>query len=490
MSLESFLFIRFIPFQIQSIARSKAVKPNVVQTPSVAEAKKRDSNKQQQSQQNASNNGVNDLQQQQNAKVALANNSTNTIAENGFAATAANSDKTKQSELLKVMEMPTPAMPMQAPPSAAVATTGAAVVATPVAPPPKSAPKPSPITSNSRRRKSISTLVANHSPAKAMMISNRRDTMIETYPKIREHQPVEPLHRIAEPLLAFQHKKSTATTNNARSIISQKLDPPPANSATVFASKPSLHPTQSQPTPAPPPPTPQSTTSQKKTHMQNNDDVQIIEAFLPHNVSTIKGTRNVMNAISQGAQLVKVIDSKIIKHPVTMSNMYVTAPAKSTPSPMQVQQPQQQQLLKTISDSAGRLTKVNNMGNKAAKVEIIALPPPSARNPNIVKTSDKIVHVAPHQMPAHQKSNQTIRTAVGSVSVIGSGGTHHIPATVNIQNRQSTTTAAANAVSVPKYQQKNHIVQVVQSQPRMVTIHPSSAILNGKQFVIFCNFGM
>lgn len=456
----------FYAFQVQSIARSKADRVNAVQTPSVIETKSRDFHKHQQ-QQNPSNNNVND-QQQQYSKAALTNNSSKNVAENGFAApaTAATTvDKTRQSELLKFMEMPIPT-PMQ---TTTMSATGATVATT---------PKPNPITSNSRRRKSISTLVA--SPAKAMLISNRgrRDTMIETCPKIREHQPPEPLRRIAnEPSLAFQHKKLTATNNNARSI-SQKLEPPPpANSTTVFATKTSLPPPQSQLLLPPPPPP----TSQKKSHMPNNDDVQIIEAFVPHNVSTIKGTRNVMNAISQGAQLVKVIDSKIIKHPVTLSNMYVTAPAKSTPAPIQVQQSlsqqQQQQSIKSIAD-AGRLTKF--VGNKGAKVEIIALPPPSARNPNIVKTSDKIMHVSPHQMLPAQKSNQIIRTTVGPMGGSGSsGGTHHITSNINSLNHHTITTTAT-PTTVPKYQQKNHIVQVVQSQPRMVTIHPNSGILTGK----------
>lgn len=464
-SANSFLlFLILLPFhtfQVESIARSKAEKAIAAQTPSIAETK----NKQQQ-QQNTSNNGVSD-QQQQHSKVALTNNSTKTIAENGFAATTTTVntvDKTRQSELLKVMEMPTPT-PMQAPATAAGAS---------VAPTPKSAPKPNPITSNSRRRKSISTLVANHTPAKAMLISNRgrRDTMIETCPKIREHQPPEPLRRIVnEPSLAFQHKKSTATNNIARTI-SQKLEPPAASSTTVFATKASLPPPQAQPQLPPPPP---PSTSQKKVHMPNNDDVQIIEAFdnnllnsirqAKQNVTTIKGTRNVMNAISQGAQLVKVIDSKIIKHPVTISNMYVTAPTKPNPAPIQVQQSSQQHAIKPIAD-AGRLTKF--VGSKGAKVEIIALPPPSARNPNIVKTSDKIMHVSPHL----QKSNQIIRTAVAPIA--GSS----ITSNINSQNHHSTATATTT--TVPKFQQKNHVVQVVQSQPRMVTIHPNSGILTGK----------
>lgn len=465
-------FLSFYNFQVQSIAKSKAEKANAVQTPIVAETKNRDFNKHQQ-QQNSSNNSVNE-------KVALTNNSTKTIAENGFTATVTSTtnttvDKTKQSELLKVMEMPTPTpTPMQTSATAVAVGTASAPM---LAPTSKSAPKPSPITSNSRRRKSISTLVANHIPAKAMLISNRgrRDTMIETCPKIHEHhQPPEPLRRIAkESPLAFPHKKSTATNNIARTI-SQKLEPPPpVSSTTVFATKASLPPPQPQSQPQLPPPPP---TSQKRTHMPNNDDVQIIEAFVPHNVSTIKGTRNVMNAISQGAQLVKVIDSKIIKHPVTISNMYVTAPAKSTPAPIQVQQSSQPHAIKPIAD-AGRLTKF--VGNKGAKVEIIALPPPSARNPNIVKTSDKIMHVSPHLLPA-QKSNQIIRTAVtpmgGSSSGAAAGGTHHITSNINTQNHHKTTTT----ISVPKYQQKNHVVQVVQSQPRMVTIHPNSGILTGK----------
>lgn len=478
-------------FQVQSVAKSKSEKSNTVQTSNLVEARKKDSIKQQQ-QQHSSGNSISEPQQQLNSKMALTNNSTTNVAENGFTTTtntATTVNEVKQSELLKVMEMPIPTpAPTHLTPTAAAPS--AAAIA------PRSVPKPNAITSNSRRRKSISALVANHSPAKAMMISNRRDTIqASTSPKIREHQPPEPLQHRTEPLLAFQHKKSSVA-NNVRSIAKHEL--PPANPTPVFTTKStnSVHPPPAL-LPAPP---------QKKTHMPTTDDVQIIEAFVPHNVGTIKGTRNVMNAISQGAQLVKVIESKIIKHPVNLSSMYVTAPAKPTPAPTQVQQTQPQQQQQPIKSTASKQQTPKTysspgtdpawfakfVGSKIVrdKIEIISLPklpPPSARNPNIVKTSDKIMHVSPHQLPP-QKSNQMIRTAAGSLGDGGSnGGT--ITSTINSQNHSTiittTTTPAVPTPTIPtvrihKYQQKNQVVQVVQSQPRMVTIHPNSTIFNGK----------
>lgn len=485
--LNFFLFVLLrnfcINFQVQAIAKFKSEKANVVQLPSVVETRKKEPNKQQQ--QHPSTSSASEpqrqpqppqqqqRQQQPNSKVFPPNKTTN-IAQNGHTTSNyATLNKVKQSELLKVMEMPTPSHPhVKVIPIPAAATASAAASVTIMS---RSATKPSPI-ANSRRRKSISTLVASHSPAKAMMISNRRDTMIETcYPKFREHHPPEPI--ATDPLLAFQQRKSAAATattvtaaaapNIVRSF--PKIELPASITATSIFVPKSSNTSIQQP-------------SQKK-QTPTNDDVHIIEAFVPHNVSTIKGTRNVMNAISQGAQLVKVIDSKVVKQPITISNLYVNAPAKSTvPATIQIQQPQQQpqQFGSMKTSNIDYLSKF--VGNKGHKIEIISLPPlppPSARNPNIIRnTNDKtIMHVSPHLLA--QRSNLTIRPAPASIA--GSSGT----STINTQNHHTITTTAT-AASKYHQQNKNHVVQVVQPQPRMVTIHPNSTILNSKRFFLFC----
>lgn len=314
---------------------------------------------------------------------------------------------------------------------------------TPTAP----TPRPNPITSNSRRRKSTTALVNYNTPPKAILISNRRDTMIETSPKIREHHPPEPMPP--------QPPKINA--NEVR-VIPKKINEIREEQTTNVT-------TVCPPPQQPPPPNPMPHT------ISNDNDVQIIEAVVPHKVGTIKGTRNVMNAISQGAQLVKVIDSKIIKKPVTLPNMYMTKSATAQP----LKATALKQTFTPVKTSNFEYLAVNDIARlskpfKGHKIQVIPsnAPPninninvqkvpnrendiisiPTARNPNIVKTSDRtIMHVSPHLPQKNQ-----IKT-----TILGNAAQNHT-----------------------KYQQK-HVVQVMQpqTQHRMVTIHPNTTVLKG-----------
>lgn len=431
------------------MGKLKAEKANAMQMPSVTETKKKDSNKQQAS--SSSSSGVN------SKAVAATNN-----AENGCIPSI---EKGKQpSELLKVMEMATPSSTSTkviapAPAPAPIATAPNVSLA------PRTIPIASPITSNSRRRKSIS--VANHTPAKAMMISSRRDTInFEAFPRIREHQPPE-LHKKAAvfPMTKFELPAIAPPF----AATSSHLHQPPAPAVTTTASSSSS----------------QQTKQTKQTTKPNDNDVQIIEAFVqPHSLGTIKGTRNVMNAISQGAQLVKVINSQIIKQPVNLANMYVTTTAgKSAPAPVQQQQPAKAAPAETtirLPQSTYKAHKIQGIAPNASQPpanNVIQNSIPTARNPNIVKTSDKtIMHVSPHLLS--QKSIQIIKTSAGAASSI-SQNNHHVATSI---------AASAAGTSTQKYQK--HVVQVVQPQsqpqPRTITIHPSSAILNGIQMFFFC----
>lgn len=319
----------------------------------------------------------------------------------------------------------------------------------PAPPPPAqlAAPKPNPITSNSRRRKSTTALVNYSTPPKAILISNRRDTMIETSPKIREHHPPE-----------VSHQQPTKLAANEVRMIPKKINELRNEELTT-----NMTPVCS----------PKNVISQTKS---KDGDVQIIEAVMPHKVSTIKGTRNVMNAISQGAQLVKVIDSKIIKKPITIPNIFMSKPAQNQPlkvtavkqtfTPVKtsnieylavndcakLSKPFKGHKIQVIPSNATCMAK--NVVQKAPNRENDIISIPTARNPNIVKTSDKtIMHVSPN---LSQKSQ--IKT-----TVLGTAAQNHT-----------------------KYQQKR-VIQVMQpqSQPRMLTIHPNTAVLKGNFHIQF-----
>lgn len=350
---------------------------------------------------------------------------------------------TKSSEFVKLEER-------QASTAASIASMPAAVTASPTsASAPLPAPKPNPITSNSRRRKSTTALVNYSTPPKAILISNRRDTMIETCPKIREHHPPEPLHQ-----------QPTKHAANEIRVVPKKINEVREELTTNVS------------TMCPP-------TNVISQNMSNDGDVQIIEAVMPHKVSTIKGTRNVMNAISQGAQLVKVIDSKIIKKPITIPNIYMSKPAQNQPlkvtavkqtfTPVKtsnieylavndcarLSKPFKGHKIQVIPSNATSMAKSVLQKVPNRENDIISIP--TARNPNIVKTSDKtIMHVSPN-LP--QKS-QIKATVLGTVA----------------QNHT-------------KFQQK-HVIQVMQpqSQPRMLTIHPNTTVLKGMSIVCFVFF--
>lgn len=299
------------------------------------------------------------------------------------------------------------------------------------------------ITANSRRRKSTTSLANHCTPPKAtMLISSRRETITETSSQIREYQPID----------VPQEKPSKA--NEVRIVSEVRIVP-----NELSENREKIAPT-----------IPVYTSNPKHRTISSDSDVQIIEAIVPPNLETIKGTRNVMNAISQGAQLVKVIDSKIIKKPVTLSNMYVakavatqpqsikTTTVKQTYAPMrasnieyltvndctQFPKPAKAHKIQVITSDISSKLKSVNLVKRTSKVkhtnDIISIP--TARNPNIVKTSDKtIMHVSLPHLPAFQHK-------------------------ADVQHR-------------PKYQQPKHIVQFMlpqQQQHRTVTIHPNTTI--------------
>lgn len=322
-----------------------------------------------------------------------------------------------------------------------------------ITPPPPTAKQ---ITANSRRRKSTTSLAYQPPQPKAILLSNRRDTMIETSFKIRDHhQPIEP-----------QLKPPKSQSNEMRPIPKEFTENRGDEHAMINAPKYSPSPIH-------------------RTSVSNDANVQVIEAVVPHKMDTIKGTRNVMNAISQGAQLVKVIDSKIIKKPVNISNTYVTKPQQVQPfkaatikqafasnkvsnvdyltvndcvriSKPALQQPPPPSLpIKAhkiqVIPSDTTTTMVVNSANIVQRTSLnhkndfISIP--TARNPNIVKTSDKtIMHVSPN-LPLKNQIKKPIQ--------------------INAQNYS-------------KYQQK-HVVKIMQpqTQPRTVTIHPNPKILKG-----------
>lgn len=305
------------------------------------------------------------------------------------------------------------------------------------------------ITANSRRRKSTTSLANHCTPPKATMLSSRRDTIyqaegIEMSSKIREYQTIE----------APQQKPAMTIFNEVRLIpkempeIRKKITP----NVPIYTSNP-LHRT-----------------------ISSDGDAQIIEAIVPPNVETIKGTRNVMNAISQGAQLVKVIDSKIIKQPVTLSNMYVTKSGQSQPQPIKTTTMKQTftpvknlefltandvaQFTKTgkahkiqvITSDAPSMVNSVNVVQRASNYKNNIISIPTARNPNIVKTSDKtIMHVSLPQLPPFHQKTEPKKPIIA-------------------RNR-------------PKYQQPKHIVKFMlpQQQHRTVTIHPNTTISKGME---------
>lgn len=296
------------------------------------------------------------------------------------------------------------------------------------------------ITPNSRRRKSTTSLANHSAPPKAILLSNRRDTMIETSLKVRDHLPTE------------THFQPAKTKSNEIQIIPkeipEKREEMPT-SAQIYSSN-TIH----------------------RTLSSNDASVQVIEAVVPQKMETIKGTRNVMNAISQGAQLVKVIDSKIIKKPVniTTSNAYVTkiGPLKSVPMKQTFTSnkapnvdyltandsvriskfaPIKTHKIQVISSDASSLLNSGTVVQRTLNHKNDIIPIPTARNPNIVKTSDKtIMHVSPN---------------------------------LSLKN-QIKKPVSNNAQNYAKYQPK-HVVKIMQPQPqsRTVTIHPNSKILKG-----------
>lgn len=392
-------------------------------------------------------------------------------------------------------------------------------------------PMPKPITANSRRRKSTTSLANLNAPQpKAMLLTNRRDTMIETSrERLRESYKIEPL----------QAPQLTPKPQPA-----PKSQPAPKPQPIVQQQK------VTQPLPPPPKPIvnevrmiPKEVTvtrdelvksapiyTQNTVHrtLSNEGEVQVIEAIVPAKVETIKGTRNVMNAISQGAQLVKVIDSKIIKKPVNLANMYVkstqnqsvkvsgsgqpiitTATAKQTFA-SNVKAANVEYL--TVNDCARPLTKPAT-GKVAHKIQVIAsdapqminsvnviqrtmnhsnktndfISIPTARNPNIVKTSDKtIMHVSPHLPQPHQQQQQQQYHH-------HHGQQQQQPKSVQLNKKPTTIIGQAILTNHMKYpQQTKHVVQIVQQPPqtqsRTVTIHPNSTILKGKDEIFFCLF--
>lgn len=367
---------------------------------------------------------------------------------------------------------------------------------------------PKPITANSRRRKSTTSLANHNAPQpKAMLLTNRRDTMIETSrERLRESYKIESLQ-------AAQPAPKTQPAPKPQPIVQQQQ--------------------ATQPLPPPPPPPkpivnevrviPKEITvirdelvksapiyTQNTVHrsLSSEGEVQVIEAIVPAKVETIKGTRNVMNAISQGAQLVKVIDSKIIKKPVNLSNMYVkSAQNQQLKVSGGIQSTAKQTFTSnakasnveylTVNDCARPLTKPAT-GKVAHKIQVIAsdapqminsvnviqrtmnhsnktndfISIPTARNPNIVKTSDKtIMHVSPH-LPQQQQYHH-----------------HHSqqqppPKAAQVNKKPTTIIGQAILTNHMKYpQQTKHVVQIVQQTPqtqsRTVTIHPNSTILKG-----------
>lgn len=308
------------------------------------------------------------------------------------------------------------------------------------------------ITANSRRRKSTTSLAYQPPQPKAILLSNRRDTMIETSFKIRDHQPIEP-----------QLKPPKSQSNEMRPIPKEITENRGDEHAMINAHKYSPSPIH-------------------RTSVSNDANVQVIEAVVPHKMDTIKGTRNVMNAISQGAQLVKVIDSKIIKKPVNISNTYVTKPqqvqpfkaatikqafasnkvsnvdylavsdclriskpAQQPPPPPQPQPIKAHKIQVIPSDTTTISANIVQRTSLNHKNDFISIP--TARNPNIVKTSDKtIMHVSPN-LPLKNQIKKPIQ--------------------INAQNYS-------------KYQQK-HVVKIMQpqTQTRTVTIHPNPKILKG-----------
>ncbi|XP_055316782.1 BRCA2-interacting transcriptional repressor EMSY [Sitodiplosis mosellana] len=354
-------------------------------------------------------------------------------------------------------------------------------------------PMPKPITANSRRRKSTTSLANHNAPApKAMLLTSRRDTMIETS-RERIRETPHSIEQLQPPLAP-----------KPQPIVQQQQTPPPpppkpiVNEVRVIQKEVAAAPREEIVKSAP-------IYTQNAVHrtLSNDGEVQVIEAIVPQKVETIKGTRNVMNAISQGAQLVKVIDSKIMKKPVTISNMY----AKPTQTqPLKVAQPTTIASIKqtfapvklanveylTVNDCARPLSKPT-IGKVAHKIQVITsdapqminsvnvvqrttnhgnknndfISIPTARNPNIVKTSDKtIMHVSPH-LPQHQFHHHHQQQYQQPRPQI---------------NKKPTTIIGQTIQNHLKYpQQTKHVVQIVQqppqSQPRTLTIHPNSTIL-------------
>lgn len=308
-------------------------------------------------------------------------------------------------------------------------------------------PTPKQITANSRRRKSTTSLVNLTGPPKALLLSNRRDTMIETSLDTRKMR--EPHHLIEPPQLP-----QTKSQSNEIRVISKEIPESRdeiAINTQVYTPKP-IH---------------------RKISNDTTTNVQVIEAVVPHKMDTIKGTRNVMNAISQGAQLVKVIDSKIIKKPINISNTFVTKPTQVQPfkaatinktfAPNKITNvdyltlsdcvriskstPIKTHKIQVIPSDTSTMVNNTNMVQRTLNHKNDMIPIPTARNPNIVKTSDKTI--------MHVSSNLPLKNQIKK------------PVQINVQN-------------YPKYQQQ-HVVQTIQPQtkPRTVTIHPNTNIIKG-----------
>lgn len=301
------------------------------------------------------------------------------------------------------------------------------------------------ITANTLRRKST-TVLANHStPPKAIMLSSKKNAMIEANSKLREPQSIE----------QSQQKQLKSNVNEIR-LIPKEM---PEIREDIAVSAPTY------------------SASTQHRNKSNDKDVRVIEAVVPQKVDIIKGTQNVMNAISQGAQLVKVLDSKIIKKPVSISNMYVTKPiqpqllkpvtVKQTFTPINASNIEYSTTndyarlptkpvhkIQVVSqDSATVLNNINQANSRTSsnvRSDIMSIP--TARNPNIVKTSDQtIMHVSPN---LHQK--------------------------IQVQKR-----ILANAQNHTKHQPWKHVIQIIpsQTQLRTVTIHPNSTIKKGALFI-------
>lgn len=324
---------------------------------------------------------------------------------------------------------------------------------------------PKPISASNRRRKSTTALVSHSPQPKAMLLSSRRDTMIEPpVLKTREHRVeiVEPPQRQPDHIQDQEPQKHQTNHHQKQ----QEPQPKVIVNEVRIIPKENIEKREKIALNVP-------MYSQNPVHRPNND-VQIIEAIVPHHVDTIKGTRNVMNAISQGAQLVKVIDSKIIKKPVTLPK-YIT---KSSPAPPLKAAPAKQTFVPVKTPNVEYLT-VNDYAQlskpvKAHKIQIFAsdvptinvlqrspakkndiISIPTARNPNIVKTSDKtIMHISQNPKKKGQISNSIIE----------------------------------HAQNVPQFQQK-HVIHVARHstavQSRTVTIHPTTTVIKGKYIAQF-----